>query len=133
MKRPAVFPDLDPEKVEAARTARTTTEAWQAYGEALLEGNEPCMEMSESAEEIVSFLGDGTDGLDTRRLDSGAYVISDGTAALTLSETEDGAISLLFRDGAEGTDVTDFGPSDVALFIRTLFSAYRKVAAGHLS
>ena len=52
MRRPVVLPDLDPETVFSSRRPKTATEAWQTYGEALLEGNEHCMEMSESAEEL---------------------------------------------------------------------------------
>ena len=59
--------------------------------------------------------------------------LTDGTACLILSEQSDGTISLVFREDAEGTDVTDFGPADVAMFIKTLFASYRKVVSGRFN
>lgn len=133
MKRPVVFPDLDPETVLSTRRAKTVTEAWQAYGEALLEGNEHCMEMSESAEEILAYLDRQSSRLAVEKIGSGKYRLTDGTASIILTEQSDGTISLVFREGADGTDVTDFGPADVALFIKALFSSYRKVVSGRFN
>ena len=133
MRRPVVLPDLDPETVFSSRKPKTATEAWQTYGEALLEGNEHCMEMSESAEEILSYIDGNSSGLTVERIRGGCWRLTDGTACLILSEQSDGTISLVFREDAEGTDVTDFGPADVAMFIKVLFASYRKVVSGRFN
>ena len=55
-KRPVVFPDIDPRRVLGDVPCSTTAQAWKAYGDALLDFNEPCMEACESTSEIVDAL-----------------------------------------------------------------------------
>ena len=52
MMRPVIFPDLDPSGVLSHRKTAGIAEAMQAYGEALLDCNIPCMEASESVAEV---------------------------------------------------------------------------------
>ena len=40
-KRPVVFPDIDPRRVLGDVPCSTTAQAWKAYGDALLDFNEP--------------------------------------------------------------------------------------------
>lgn len=127
MKRPVVFPDLDPKVVLSGKACETEAQAWQAYAEAMLEGNEPCMEMSESAEEIVSFI-DSDAELNIERLDRNNFRISGRSSSIVLCEESDGMISLRFGKENRGIDVTDFSPEDVALFIKAIFVSYPKVA-----
>lgn len=89
--------------------------------------------MSESAEEILSYIDGNSSGLTVERIRGGCWRLTDGTACLILSEQSDGTISLVFREDAEGTDVTDFGPADVAMFIKVLFASYRKVVSGRFN
>ena len=126
MKRPVVFPDIDPERFLLGSNKRSFPKTWKACGEDLLAGNESCMEMSESAGEIAEKIKGMHCGIDARRLGGGNYSISDGTNTLALIEEEDGTIAVDFGQG-ETLDVTDFGPGDVALFIRALMRCAGKL------
>ena len=128
-KRPVVFPDFDPRRVLGDVPCSTTAQAWKAYGEALLDFNEPCMEACESTSEIVDALYVQRSGICARENGGERFRLSDGRAVLALDGSADGGIFIRFPEGAGSVDVSDFGPSDVARFIRALFSAYDRIAS----
>lgn len=129
MKRPVVFPDLDPEKVLSQRKTEGVAEALQAYGEALLDCNEPCMEASESASEVIKILRRHHADIGIRRLEGDRYALTCGKLVLWLEGHRDASVHLVFTPGSSGIDVSDFGSCDVARFIRVVFDSYEKVTS----
>ena len=161
MKRPPVFPAMEPaaallgSPLESAGRLLTYGDlvcfAWREYAESVLSHVEPCMECSESAEEIIELLRSVTDGLYITRTCGSVWRIgrkeSAGNRNLYLSEEEDGSIWLYFLptwkcsdsmswrerqvSGILGNrdrlDVSDFGPEAVADFIDTVMASYDKV------
>ena len=128
-KRPVTFPDLDPGEVLSLRHTEGMAEALQAYGEALLDCNESCMEACESAAEVVRFLRRHHPDICTRRLGGDRFALICGKVALLLESRPDDSIHLVFTPGSDGTDVSDFGAQDVARFIVKVFESYDKVAS----
>lgn len=129
MKRPVAFPDFDPRDVLEEAHCSTTAQAWRDYGESLLLYNEPCMEESYSTSEIVSALRrKGSDIIVTRNGKT-CFELTKGKAHLVLEGPDEGTIFLRFSKEADSLDVTDFGPSDVAKFIRVLFARYDKIVS----
>ena len=128
-KRPVVFPDFDPHGILGDIPCKTTAQAWKAYGEALLDFNESCMESSESTSEIVDALSSQRSRIFAGENGGERFRLSDGRAVLILDGTADGGIFIRFPEGAGSVDVTGFGASDVAKFIRALFAAYDRIAS----
>lgn len=128
-KRPVSFPDVDPGALAVRDRQRTLAGLWRACGEAMLEGNEPCMEMCESVEQIAGVIRRKKTGLMASKEDHDRYRISAGRRlpSLLLEEADDGTISVVFGRG-ESLDVTDYGPNDVVLFLEALFSCRKKMS-----
>ena len=129
LKRPVTFPDLDPEMVLSQKHTKGMAEALQAYGEALLNCNESCMEACESAAEVVRCLKRHHRDIYTRGLGGDRFALKCGKVALLLESRPDDSIQLVFTPGSAGTDVSDFGAEDVARFIMKLFASYDRVAS----
>ena len=67
MKRPVIFPGPDADLITELRNrSHSAAEVWKACGQAMLDMNEPCMEMSESADDIVRRLKRAKSILDIR-------------------------------------------------------------------
>lgn len=128
MKRPVKFPDLDPEKILLGKTPKCVSEALQTYGEALLDCNDPCMEASESAFEVVTKLKSSRCAISIKLCGEDRFLLSDGQVQLILESHEDSSIYLVFTPFSKGIDVSDFGPGDVARFIKAVFKSYGKVS-----
>lgn len=127
MERPVLFPDLDPESILSWRKTCGLSDALQAYGEALLEINVPCMETSESAQEVIRVLKRHHAGIDIKGLGSDRFSLSLGHVRLILEGSGDSTVHLVFTPGTSGIDVSDFGPADVARFIRAVFASYDRI------
>lgn len=127
MERPVVFPDLDPGRVLSCRKTSGLSDALQAYGEALLECNVPCMEASESALEVVRALKRHHAGIGIRELGGDRFSLSCGPVRLVLEGSGEGSVHLVFTPGNAGIDVSDFGPADVARFIRAVFASRDRI------
>ena len=129
MKRPVAFPDFDPRDILEEAHYSTTAQAWRDYGESLLLYNEPCMEESYSTSDIVSALKSKGSDITATRNSKTRFELSNGKAHLILDGSDEGTIFLRFSKEADSLDVTDFGPSDVAKFIRVLFARYDKIVS----
>ncbi len=130
MKRPVFFPELDPQNIQACLRAASAKEALQAYCEAVLDDNEPCMEASESAYEIIIELRKLHCGIAASKCGPDAYLLTKDNLALTLKgDDNQEQVFLEFSKGRSGIDLSDFGPRDSAGFIKTAFASYDKVAA----
>ena len=132
MMRPVIFPDLDPSGVLSRRKTAGIAEAMQAYGEALLDCNIPCMEASESAAEVVRALKRHHASIGIREIGPDRFSLSCGQVRLLLEGTDDVSVRLVFCPGSTGIDVSDFGPADVARFIRAVFASYERIVSWRL-
>ena len=129
LKRPVTFPDLDPEKILSQKHTESMAEALQAYGEALLDCNESCMEACESAAEVVRCLKRHHSDISIRVLGGDRFALKYGKVALVLESRSNDSIHLVFTPRSTGTDVSDFGAQDVARFIVKVFESYDRVAS----
>ena len=162
MKKPPVFPEMEPAAALLGSPLEKTGSlfmfhrelvgfAWREYADAVLSHVEPCMECSETAEEILGYLNARPEGLDISLLCRSVWRIGvkgpAGERALYLTEDGDGSIFLYFLPtwkcsdsmswrehqvsrilgDRDRLDVSDFGPEAVAEFIRTVMASYDKV------
>ena len=86
------------------------------------------MEASESASEIVTMLRRLRCDISVKPWGEDRFLLSDGQTQLMLESREDSSIYLVFTPSSEGIDVSDYGPKDVARFIREIFKSAGKVS-----
>lgn len=129
MKPPVFFPELDPRGIPSFMKASCLAEALQAYGNALLDFNEPCMESSETAHEIILKVRKLHCGIDIRKSGHDSFILSKGKMTVNLSRGSDDQVVLSFSPSLEGINLSDFGPRDATGFIGAVFASYDRVAS----
>jgi len=129
MKRPAFFPDINPDTILPSGRKCSLPEAMEAYGNALLEYNEACLEASESALEIVRALRKMHANLNIKASGADTFTISKGELSVSLRGDAEEQVRLYFSPRLKGIDLSDFGPKDAAGFICAVFSSYDRVAS----